>query len=138
MDIASSTTSRNVATGKQALSRIPGWKEVYKYAMCQSRHFNHLKCDSTIPFFSRFALIRFHNGRTSQRAGPAQDDERYVVLPDDLLNDLLANTLIALVLKTTSEPPTIQTVETPQPTLGSAVVRVLQIKVISYTREVMS
>ncbi|KAF2172573.1 hypothetical protein M409DRAFT_63218 [Zasmidium cellare ATCC 36951] len=50
----------------------------------------------------------------------------------------LAKTMKALVLKTTSEPPTIQTVETPQPTLGSAVVRVLQIKVISYTREVMN
>ncbi|KAK4507770.1 hypothetical protein PRZ48_001505 [Zasmidium cellare] len=50
----------------------------------------------------------------------------------------LPKSMKALVLKHTSEPPTVQNVETPQPTLGSAVVRVLRVKVISYSREVMN
>ena len=48
----------------------------------------------------------------------------------------LPETMKALVLKSTSEPPTIETVPTPQPTLGSAVVRVLAASVISYIRDI--
>ena len=42
----------------------------------------------------------------------------------------------ALVLKSTSEPPTIQTVPTPQPDIGSAVIRILAANVISYMRDI--
>ncbi|KAK3643207.1 hypothetical protein LTR56_010354 [Elasticomyces elasticus] len=48
----------------------------------------------------------------------------------------LPATMKALVLKSTSEPPTVETVPTPQPTIGSAVVRILAANVISYTRDV--
>ena len=50
-------------------------------------------------------------------------------------NDL-PDTMKALVLQSTSQPPTVQTVPTPQPTIGSAIIRVLAAPVISYTRDV--
>ncbi|KAK4903067.1 hypothetical protein LTR49_026875 [Elasticomyces elasticus] len=42
----------------------------------------------------------------------------------------------ALVLTSTSEPPTIQTVPTPLPDIGSAVIRILAANVISYMRDI--
>ena len=48
----------------------------------------------------------------------------------------LPDKMKALVLRFTSEPPAIETVPTPQPTLGSALVRVLAASAISYTRDV--
>ncbi len=46
-------------------------------------------------------------------------------------NDL-PETMKALVLESTDKPPTIETVPIPQPTLGSAIVRVLAANTISY------
>lgn len=51
-------------------------------------------------------------------------------------NSELPKTMKALVLKSTSEPPTVETVPTPQPTLGSAVVRIIAANVISYIRDI--
>lgn len=48
----------------------------------------------------------------------------------------LPKTMKALVLKSTSEPPTVETVPTPQPTVGTAVVRILAANVISYVRDI--
>ena len=48
----------------------------------------------------------------------------------------LPETMKALVLHSTDEPPKVQTVPTPQPTPGSAVVRVLAANVISYIRDI--
>ena len=48
----------------------------------------------------------------------------------------LPATMKGLVLESTSKPPTIQSVPTPQPTVGSAVVRVLAVPVLSYTKNV--
>ena len=48
----------------------------------------------------------------------------------------LPETMKALVLKSRSEPPTVETVPTPQPTVGSAVVRVLAANTLSYMREI--
>ena len=50
--------------------------------------------------------------------------------------DKLPETMKALVLESTSKPPTVQTVQTPQPTLGSAIVRVLAVSTISYMRDI--
>ena len=50
-------------------------------------------------------------------------------------NDL-PKTMKALVVKSTSEPPTVETIDTPQPTLGSAVVRILAANTISYIRDI--
>lgn len=44
----------------------------------------------------------------------------------------------ALVLTSRSEPLEVKQVPTPQPTIGSAVVKILTAKIISYTREVMN
>lgn len=44
----------------------------------------------------------------------------------------------ALVLTSRDQPLTLESVPRPQPTIGSAVVRVLAAKIISYTREVMN
>ncbi|TKA83208.1 hypothetical protein B0A55_00654 [Friedmanniomyces simplex] len=48
----------------------------------------------------------------------------------------LPRTMKALVVKSTSEPPTIETVPTPQATVGSAVVRVLAANVVSYMKNI--
>ncbi|KAK3684500.1 hypothetical protein LTR37_020212 [Vermiconidia calcicola] len=48
----------------------------------------------------------------------------------------LPDKMKALVLRSTSEPPAIETVPTPQPTLGSAVVRVLAASTISYMHDI--
>ena len=50
--------------------------------------------------------------------------------------DSLPETMQALVLKSTSEPPTVQTVPVPQVTPGTAIVRVLAANIISYTRHI--
>ena len=42
----------------------------------------------------------------------------------------------ALILKSTTEPPTVDTIPTPQPTLGSAVVKVEIANIISYMRDI--
>ncbi|KAK1087010.1 hypothetical protein LTR48_003020 [Friedmanniomyces endolithicus] len=42
----------------------------------------------------------------------------------------------ALVLKSTSEPPTVEIVPTPRPTVGSAVVRILAANVVSYMKNI--
>ena len=43
----------------------------------------------------------------------------------------------ALVLTSRDKPLNVESIPTPQPTVGSAVVRILVAKIISYTREVM-
>lgn len=48
----------------------------------------------------------------------------------------LPKTMRALVLTSRDQPLTVETVPTPQPTIGSAVVQILTAKIISYTREV--
>lgn len=48
----------------------------------------------------------------------------------------LPETMKALVVNSTSEPPTVENVPTPKPTLGSAVVRIFAGNVISYMREI--
>ena len=48
----------------------------------------------------------------------------------------LPKTMKSLVLRSRSEPPTIEVVPVPQVTVGSAVVRVLSACVVSYTRDV--
>lgn len=48
----------------------------------------------------------------------------------------LPKTMKALVLESTSHPPTVQTVETPGPSIGSAVVRVLAASTLSYMRDI--
>ena len=50
----------------------------------------------------------------------------------------LPETMKGLVLTSRDKPLTIETVPTPQPTIGSAIVRILSAKIISYTREVYS
>lgn len=50
-------------------------------------------------------------------------------------NDL-PKTMKALVLKSSSEAPTVETVPTPQPAIGGAVVRILAANVISYMRDI--
>ena len=50
----------------------------------------------------------------------------------------LPETMKALVLTSRDQPLTVETVPTPQPTIGSAVVQILTAKIISYTREVYS
>lgn len=50
-------------------------------------------------------------------------------------NDL-PDKMKALVLRSRDESPTIETVSTPQPTLGTAVVRILVASTISYIREI--
>jgi threonine dehydrogenase-like Zn-dependent dehydrogenase len=50
----------------------------------------------------------------------------------------LPKTMKALVLTSRDQPLTVETVPTPQPTIGSAIVRILTAKIISYTREVYS
>ena len=52
------------------------------------------------------------------------------------LVDSLPKTHRALVLNSKSEPPTVQSIPTPKPTPGSAVVRVLGAGVISYSRNI--
>ncbi|KAK5175363.1 uncharacterized protein LTR77_000502 [Saxophila tyrrhenica] len=42
----------------------------------------------------------------------------------------------ALVLRSTHEPPSVETIPTPQPTVGSAIVRVLVANTISYMRDI--
>lgn len=51
-------------------------------------------------------------------------------------NAELPKTMKALVLESTSEPPTVETVSTPQPAIGSAVVRILVANIISYMRDI--
>ena len=51
-------------------------------------------------------------------------------------NNELPARMKALVLKSTSEPPTVQIVPTPQPEVGSAVIRILAANVISYMRDI--
>ena len=51
-------------------------------------------------------------------------------------NPGLPEMMKALVLKSRSEPLTVETVPTPQVTLGSAVVRVLAANILSYMRDV--
>ncbi|KAF2723991.1 alcohol dehydrogenase [Polychaeton citri CBS 116435] len=48
----------------------------------------------------------------------------------------LPSKMRALMLESTSTPPQIRTIDTPQPTAGSAIVRVVAASVISYMREV--
>jgi NADPH:quinone reductase-like Zn-dependent oxidoreductase len=48
----------------------------------------------------------------------------------------LPETMRALVLKSTDQPPTVETVPTPQVTLGSAVLKVLSANTISYIRDI--
>jgi D-arabinose 1-dehydrogenase-like Zn-dependent alcohol dehydrogenase len=48
----------------------------------------------------------------------------------------LPKTMKALVLKSTSEPPTVEIVPTPQPSEGTAVVQILYAGVISYIRDI--
>ena len=48
----------------------------------------------------------------------------------------LPKTMKALVVRSTSEPPTVETVPTPQPAIGSAVVRILFANTISYIRDI--
>jgi len=50
----------------------------------------------------------------------------------------LPDTMRALVLKSRSELPQVETIPTPQPTLGSAVVRIHAVQLISYAREVFN
>nr|POE54229.1 hypothetical protein CFP56_63532 [Quercus suber] len=50
----------------------------------------------------------------------------------------LPKTMKALVLRSTSQPPTVEIVPTPEPVVGSAVVCVLATSIISYTRDVYS
>lgn len=50
----------------------------------------------------------------------------------------LAKTMKALVLETTSSPPTMETLPMPEPTIGSAIVRILATNVISYTRDIVN
>jgi NADPH:quinone reductase-like Zn-dependent oxidoreductase len=55
-----------------------------------------------------------------------------------MAQDALPETMKAVVLQSTEQPPTIETVPTPQPTLGSAVVRVLAANTISYMRDIFN
>ena len=48
----------------------------------------------------------------------------------------LPETYRALVLSSTSEPPKVETISTPQPTPGSAIVRVLVASVVPYMRDI--
>lgn len=48
----------------------------------------------------------------------------------------LPETMKALVLKSTSEPPTVEIGPTPQPTIGTAVVRILAANIIIYVRDI--
>jgi D-arabinose 1-dehydrogenase-like Zn-dependent alcohol dehydrogenase len=48
----------------------------------------------------------------------------------------LPPTMKALVLKATDQPPTIEVILTPQPAVGSAVVRVLVANTLSYIRDI--
>ena len=51
-------------------------------------------------------------------------------------SDDLPKTMKALLVKSRSEPLTVENIPTPQPTTGSAVVRVLSASVISYMRDI--
>lgn len=53
-----------------------------------------------------------------------------------MANQTLPRTHRALILTSTSSPPALQTLPTPQPGPGSAVVRILTANVLSYTRQI--
>ena len=50
----------------------------------------------------------------------------------------LPKTMRALVLTSRSSPATVEVIPTPHPTLGSAIVRIHAVKIISYAREVFN
>ena len=52
------------------------------------------------------------------------------------MSNQLPETMRAVVVHSTSQPPTVEQVQVPQPFHGSAVVRVLSASVISYIRDI--